>query len=793
MNTKKYFTFLAFFIFASTAFSQTICTQTFTVSGLDVDPTTLTINMSDLNCFGAGTPVAISLVNPQISDDDCGPNAPDNYYSFNLDVDGNSILSDACNDAFNNIDITGFTTLSIFSQDNDNYPAGDAVTITIDVQVVYANPGDNTCFEPYNVTFSNVSGNSADVTWQDYISTVTNWNYVVQPLGGAAPTTGGIPTNTNTVSLSGLNPALTYEFYVQADCGGGSLSDWAGPFVILNTLVPSFVGNASSLGGDCYLITDDLLAQQGAVWYNNPIDLTNDFEIIFDANFGANDGNGADGMTFVLKDNANSVIGQPGGGIGYADIDNSVIVEFDTFQNDGELSSTGYPSINDPGEDHISIQANGDPRHDSSNPNSLAPAVQASATSANIEDNIFHEVKIIWTATTQTLDVYFDCSLRVSYTGDIATNIIGSNICYFGFTGTTGGFSNRHELCFKRISFVDSLTLVDKAICSGDSVNDIDATYTDATAYNWTPTAGVSDPTLANPVFTPTTTTTYTVAITDNCGLDINDSFTINVTEAAVSTLSSNTPICEGEDAVFTIVGTPNAVVSYSTDGGTTTNMETLDASGNATVTVTNPTAAVTMQLSDVASGACNTALTNSETVVVISALSITSLTAVIPEITAGDNAEFNLVGTPNATVTYTLDGGTTTQTVTLDASGTATVTVQTAVEEVNISLLSISLNSCTDVLSNTETVLVTINEIPSGFSPNGDGINDTFDIKFLAKNIKVYNRYGYKVYEKTLYRNEWNGNSEAGDKLPVGTYYYIIENNNGSPLTGWVYINREK
>ena len=83
---------------------------------------------------------------------------------------------------------------------------------------------------------------------------------------------------------------------------------------------------------------------------------------------------------------------------------------------------------------------------------------------------------------------------------------------------------------------------------------------------------------------------------------------------------------------------------------------------------------------------------------------------------------------------------------------------------------------------------------IPTGISPNGDGINDTFDISFLrAEKFTVFNRNGTEVYAKNQYRNEWGGNSDGGDELPVGTYYYIIEQLNDSPITGWVYINREK
>ncbi len=83
---------------------------------------------------------------------------------------------------------------------------------------------------------------------------------------------------------------------------------------------------------------------------------------------------------------------------------------------------------------------------------------------------------------------------------------------------------------------------------------------------------------------------------------------------------------------------------------------------------------------------------------------------------------------------------------------------------------------------------------IPSGISPNGDGINDIFDISFLrAEQLTIFNRYGAEVYVKNNYTNEWGGNSDAGDQLPVGTYYYIIKVPNNKPIAGWVYINREK
>ncbi|WP_370478270.1 MopE-related protein [Tamlana flava] len=88
---------------------------------------------------------------------------------------------------------------------------------------------------------------------------------------------------------------------------------------------------------------------------------------------------------------------------------------------------------------------------------------------------------------------------------------------------------------------------------------------------------------------------------------------------------------------------------------------------------------------------------------------------------------------------------------------------------------------------------------VPNGFSPNDDGINDTWVIEnitsFTRSIVKVYNRWGNKVFESHNYQNNWNGKSTEGGssiRLPVGAYLYIIELNEPGfkPVQGWIYIN---
>ena len=90
-------------------------------------------------------------------------------------------------------------------------------------------------------------------------------------------------------------------------------------------------------------------------------------------------------------------------------------------------------------------------------------------------------------------------------------------------------------------------------------------------------------------------------------------------------------------------------------------------------------------------------------------------------------------------------------------------------------------------------TVIVKNCFIQKGISPNGDGLNDNWDLSnFDIDKVEIFNRYGTEVYSKRNYTNEWNGRSDNGNELPTATYYYVIFFKNNTTKTGWVYLNRE-
>ncbi|MEM0996919.1 MAG: DUF2341 domain-containing protein [Bacteroidota bacterium] len=86
--------------------------------------------------------------------------------------------------------------------------------------------------------------------------------------------------------------------------------------------------------------------------------------------------------------------------------------------------------------------------------------------------------------------------------------------------------------------------------------------------------------------------------------------------------------------------------------------------------------------------------------------------------------------------------------------------------------------------------------DVPQGFSPNGDGINETFTILnielFPQSTMTILNRWGSEVFQASPYLNRFNGNSVNGNRLPDGTYFYILDPGNGDdPISGYVIINR--
>ena len=81
---------------------------------------------------------------------------------------------------------------------------------------------------------------------------------------------------------------------------------------------------------------------------------------------------------------------------------------------------------------------------------------------------------------------------------------------------------------------------------------------------------------------------------------------------------------------------------------------------------------------------------------------------------------------------------------------------------------------------------------IPNAFSPNGDGFNDFFVVKYLEvypnSELLIFNRWGNKIYESSDYKNDWDGENQ-----PDGTYFYVLNLGNGQEsFKGSIFLNRD-
>ncbi len=113
---------------------------------------------------------------------------------------------------------------------------------------------------------------------------------------------------------------------------------------------------------------------------------------------------------------------------------------------------------------------------------------------------------------------------------------------------------------------------------------------------------------------------------------------------------------------------------------------------------------------------------------------------------------------------------------------------------DINYTLTVISAEGCSD----SDQVFVKLLKtptIPNVFTPNGDGVNDTWVIEYLESyvgaTVEIFNRYGSLVFRSVGYTKSWDG-TYGGKQMPAGTYYYIINPKNGrKQISGFVDIVR--
>lgn len=338
-------------------------------------------------------------------------------------------------------------------------------------------------------------------------------------------------------------------------------------------------GSATNTGPDCYQLTPAIGNQTGAVWYAEPLDLTQPFNISFEIGLGSLDANGADGIMFVLQLDGTDAIGQSGGGLGFLGFETAFGVEFDTWQN-GDYGDPFY--------DHIGCVSDGSVSHNAAT--AFGPVAAMIDGNGNGEDGGIHIGQITWDPATQLISVSFDCDLRLVQQVDLIGQVFGGvSEVWWGFTGSTGGSTNVQTVCLQENSLT---TPSDITLCPGDSIQ-LNVVGSNDGSYQWSPPAFLSDPTLPNPWCVPEASVSYTVLYTGLCGqaltAEINvavEPLTLSLTPPPPYVLTCNSPVLNLlVDANFPGVEyawattDPNGFVS---SGGTAA---VVDGAGTVTVT----------------------------------------------------------------------------------------------------------------------------------------------------------------------------------------------------------------
>src|SRR5574343_56003 len=239
-------------------------------------------------------------------------------------------------------------------------------------------------------------------------------------------------------------------------------------------------------------------------------------------------------------------------------------------------------------------------------------------------------------------------------------------------------------------------------------------TYTVDGGANQTVTLDASgNASVTTPVLTVNSTyalVSVTTTATPICSQAQTASATVTVTALPTASISGSTTICSGSTAVISFTGTANAVVTYTVDSGANQTI-TLDATGNASVTTPALTANSTYDLVSV-NGACTNTASGSAVVTVLPLP--TAAISGATTICSGATAVVSFTGTPNATITYTVDGGAN-QTVTLDATGNVSVTTPVLTANSTYNLVSVA-SATTPVCNNTASgsVTITVNALPT-------------------------------------------------------------------------------
>lgn len=269
------------------------CSQTFSVTGQDNAPTVLTINAADVTCYGANPVTSLRLTNAagSLISGFCAADGS-SWFSFDLSIDGAPAIT-GCAAAFNNLDITGFTTLTITSSDDDVW--SDTVTIAIDVEATFVPSTPPSCVTLSSPTNGALNVSSTLVSWPAAAGGASGYRLSVGSSSGATDVLNNFDVgNVLSYSLMGLVGGSTYYVTVfPYNVNGAATGCVESNFTTCDTYTVPFIEtfDSTSTSESCWSILN--VNGDGDTWNTSygttPITGDQSANIYTDFNGGAND------------------------------------------------------------------------------------------------------------------------------------------------------------------------------------------------------------------------------------------------------------------------------------------------------------------------------------------------------------------------------------------------------------------------------------------------------------------------------------------------------------------------
>ncbi len=301
----------------------------------------------------------------------------------------------------------------------------------------------------------------------------------------------------------------------------------------------------------------------------------------------------------------------------------------------------------------------------------------------------------------------------------------------------------------------------DVAICAGGNVT---LNGSGADLYSWSPATGLSATNVEDPVASPAVTRDYVLTGTTNLGCSLRDTVRVTVNPLPLIFITGDTVICEGSETTLTA----NGGVSY-----TWSPAAEVDPDTGAVVTV-GPDVTTTFFVTGTDENGCSNADDFTLTVFALSPPDALVDPGTI-DITFDQTATLSTDPDDYISWVWTPSDGM------LSDPNSPTVTVQPLDTTVYYVLVtnefgceaidSVQLN----VIGDYEVFL------PTAFSPNGDGVNDTYQPYIIGSapdrvmdEFVIYNRWGEAVYQSNDRFAGWDGTIN-GQPQPIGTFVVIV------------------